>query len=469
MPRSDRTRSTRSQPGSARATLEPLECRRLCAAGDLDPSFSGDGAAVVSVAGTGFLINDMAVQADGKVVLAGKRGANPAVARLNADGTVDATFAQGGVFEFTSAYSPTIGDARSVAIQDDGKIVVAGADGERNDFAVARFLPNGSRDFTFASYGILSTDVRGETSRAADVTVQRDGKVVVVGQSWESDFLGLTADVDFVVVRYNADGSRDTTFDQDGIVIVGFGGEEEANAVAVDYNGTPETNPYYGTILVAGGGVVGSGSKFLAARLMPAGHLDTRFGGTGKFSAAFAGYADPVGVVPQPGGRFVLGGAVGPSGSQDFAMVRFTPGGAPDTTFGAAGTGRVQTTFGGNDWVVAFAPGDEGSLLAGNASQNGLAAARYTPDGLPDTRFGGDGVVKTDFGISFGSHPAVAVAAAPGNRILVAGWMGRVACYEDVPMGVRSPWSQTPVFEARTATATSLLTADDTSVPSVRF
>src|SRR4051812_9713973 len=102
------------------AACQALESRRLLSAGDPDTSFGSFGSASISFPGTPFLVNDVALQADGKLIVAGAKGGNMAVARLNVNGTIDTTFGAGGLYE--SAGRP---DVRCVAVQPDGKIILA--------------------------------------------------------------------------------------------------------------------------------------------------------------------------------------------------------------------------------------------------------------------------------------------------------------------------------------------------------
>jgi uncharacterized delta-60 repeat protein len=415
---------------SAHTSFEPLESRTLMSAGDLDTTFAGDGSALLAFPGSVFVVSDVAVAPDGKVVVSGEKGNHPAVARLNGDGSVDTTFATGGLFEFDSTVTNSLESATALAVQNDGKVVVVG--NHAHDFAVARFTPTGALDTSFASTGIAITAIHEDAS-AAELAIQPDGKIVVVGHDTESEYWGLSEDVDFAVVRYNADGSPDASFNGDGIATFGFGGLDEANCVAIDTFGTPATNPYYGTIVVAGGEEAFDDDYFYVAHLKPDGYLDSRFDGDGELTTNFLDKAHPSAVVCQPGGRTVVAGSVGLYGTRNFTMVRYAADGQLDSSFGTLGTGRVEENLIADEGAVDMVAGDTGSLVVGEVTDGGLLVAGYTRDGVRDTRFGGgDGVTTVDFGNpDAGIFRTGAIAAGPGRQIVVSGGIGRVARVED--------------------------------------
>ena len=154
-----------------------------------------------------------------------------AVARYNRDGSLDTTFDSDG--KVTTDFGTSIADANGVAVQHDGKVVVAGyaAGAPAGEFALVRYNVDGSLDPTFGVDGRVTTDFGTGTELATDVVVQTDGKVVAVGLSQAS------GTDDFAVARYNADGMLDTAFDGDGRVTTDLAGYESAYAVALQANG----------------------------------------------------------------------------------------------------------------------------------------------------------------------------------------------------------------------------------------
>jgi uncharacterized delta-60 repeat protein len=296
-----------------RRFIEELEVRRLLAvAGSLDPSFSDDGLASYKADSTAWTANAVAVQTDGKTVVAGASGHDVTVVRFNVDGTPDTTFGpthNGSVFTH-------VGDpgkdsvANAVAIQQDGKIVVAGSSNLGADAIVLRYNADGTLDKTFDGDGIKTVDF-GLTSLDAAfnaITIQSDGKIVVAGDDFQG--LLLNDDDDFGVARLNTNGSLDSSFDGDGKATVDFGAEEQAYGVAIDYSGTPTTNSRYGGIVLVGqktvyGGNLAINSSFAVARLTKGGGKDNSFDGDGKATTAFPakGYSGGRGVLVQSTAR----------------------------------------------------------------------------------------------------------------------------------------------------------------------
>jgi uncharacterized delta-60 repeat protein len=203
-------------------------------AGELDPTFDGDGRVLTDFGGSEFG-DDIALQADGKIVAVGSTstaGGDFGLARYNPDGSLDPTFDSDGrvVTDFGAGE-----DAFGVAIQADGKIVAAG---ETNtgfvpslDFALARYNPDGSLDPPFDGDGRVVTDFGTAGEGAFGVAIQADSRIVAAGLS------NVLSNENFALARYNPNGSLDPTFDGDGRVVTDFGAEEEASAVAIQADG----------------------------------------------------------------------------------------------------------------------------------------------------------------------------------------------------------------------------------------
>jgi uncharacterized delta-60 repeat protein len=295
--------------------------------------------------------------------------------------------------------------ANAVAIQTDGKLVVVGTtyinnDYTNEDFAVARYNPNGTLDTTFGVGGKIQTDFPGLAAVASSVVIQPDGKIVVAGGAFPLfTFLG-----DFKVVRYNQDGSLDSSFGKGGIVTTSFPGQGSyAFAVALQPDGKIIAA---GTDFVAFDPGESSDTDFALARYNPNGTPDSTFSGDGQVATDFDGFEDDVfSVLIQPDGKIVgVGSANNPATFYDFAAVRYLNNGAIDTTFGVAG--KVRTDFGDQNFDRARSAvlQPDGKIVAAGfaISQNGLvqnfAVARYTSSGVIDTTFSGDGMTQIDFG-----------------------------------------------------------------------
>jgi uncharacterized delta-60 repeat protein len=301
--------------------------------------------------------------------------------------------------------------AHAIAIQPDGKIVVAGesnASGHNDDFALARYLPNGSLDPTFSSDGRVLTDFGGNDLALA-VALQSDGKVVVAG------FSDTGSRRDFALARYLPDGRLDPTFSTDGKVTTDFGGFSDALAVAIQHDGK---------IVVAGDAIASGGLDFALARYLPDGRLDPTFSTDGKVTTDFSGDFDQIHVVAlQHTGEIVVAGESWASGNRNMALARYLPDGRLDPTFST--DGKVTTDFGGGETANTLVLQSDGKMVvAGGSDANrhgDFALARYLPDGRLDPTFSTDGKILTDIG-SGSDDEAGAVALQPDGKIVVAGF-----------------------------------------------
>jgi uncharacterized delta-60 repeat protein len=206
----------------ARLHLQALEPRDVPTAGNLDPTFSGDGLAYVSVAPFEIdTASGVAVQADGKVVLAGTANgytssSAPLLARLNVDGTPDASFSGDGIVTLPGATA--VGGFSQVIQQPDGKLVAVGTASVsgNNRLLLARFNPDGSLDANFAASGVYVGTTPGEIGTT--VTLDANDKIVVAGST-----PGTNYGSQFLFARFNTDGSLDASFHSTGEVVVNLG------------------------------------------------------------------------------------------------------------------------------------------------------------------------------------------------------------------------------------------------------
>lgn len=350
--------------------------------GSLDSTF-GTGGKVTTVFG-GFedTASAVAIQQDGKIVVVGTTDANGsanyqfALARYNSDGELDTTFSSDGMT--TTTLSGTYSSAHAVAVQGDGKIVVAGYDlfePEASGFALARYTTTGSLDSTFGNgRGWVLTDFGGSFGNATSVALQPDGKIVVAGAS------DVGASNDFALARYNTDGSLDTTFgfNGDGLVTTEFFGfQDYGQSVAVDGSGN---------IVVAGQAYGANGIRtFALARYTTDGLLDSTFDADGKVTTDFLGRGSfALAVVVDANNHIVAAGAAQAKRSRDlqFALARYTPDGSLDTSFDT--DGKVTTSFSGAADVASAvaleAPQTGGRIVAAGQTQDkNFALARYLP------------------------------------------------------------------------------------------
>jgi uncharacterized delta-60 repeat protein len=351
----------------------PFNVARYKADGTLDTTFGSNG--IASPFGAGWLggrVHALAIQPDDRIVVAGD---GFAVARLMADGSPDATFGSGGqVLGDIAPPSPVSEIVYGMALQADGRIILAGqADGGSGaTAALVRYNIDGSRDTTFGAGGVVFGPYPGIASAVA---VQPDGRIVIVGGA-------------FQVTRFNADGTLDAGFGSGGQVVVPFGEQgfdSLANAILVQPDGR---------IVVAGGTTL-SRYDFAIARLDPDGNLDKGFGRDGMVTTDFNNGFDAIrALVLQPDGRVVAAGYGGPSNrlneDDHFALARYEPNGALDRSFGKSG--RAMAAIDDpiyDDFARALALQPDGGLVAagnikffcetGGCDKSGYALARFLP------------------------------------------------------------------------------------------
>ncbi|MDA9941056.1 delta-60 repeat domain-containing protein [Luminiphilus sp.] len=338
-------------------------------------------------------------------------GAKPVAA---AAGDLDTTFGTDG--KVTTDFNGLTDEARSVAIQSDGKLVVAGIsiEGSQIDessfwrFALARYNVNGSLDTSFGGGGKVTTAIGGYIDEAYSVAIQSDGKIVGAGTS----LIGLN-DV-FALVRYNTDGTLDNSFDSDGKVTTEHGsGSGYAYSVAIQSDDK----------IVAAGYVADAG--FALVRYNTDGALDNSFGTDGKVYAGFDPARDSVAysVAIQSDGKIVAAGWSENGSNTDFALARYSSDGTLDNSFDS--DGKVTTAIGsGKDIARSVAIQSNGKIVAAGWSENGsntdFALARYSSDGTLDNSFDSDGKVTSAIGS--GKEIARSVAIQSNGNVVAVGW-----------------------------------------------
>jgi uncharacterized delta-60 repeat protein len=302
--------------GVAWADQERFAVARYRANGSPDTDFSGDGrlrtsfGSVVDAAASA-----VAVQQDGKIVVAGAADDEFGLARYNPDGELDPSF--GGEGQVTTGGA--LGGASDLLIQPDGQIVAVGSTRSTpSRFGIARYRPNGTLDPTFGSHGIVTTQFGPTDAGATAVARQANGDIVVAGSS------GLGDDPDFALARYHRDGELDPTFGSGGLVTTQFGdsGQEWAAGVAIQADrrivavGTavPEMSP------------CGAAQELALARYRPNGTLDPAFGTGGLVTTEVDGGSDEGhAVAVQPDGKIVAAGLADGCGNGKFVVVRYLP------------------------------------------------------------------------------------------------------------------------------------------------
>jgi uncharacterized delta-60 repeat protein len=398
------------------------------AAGDLDITFGNDGKVVTDFFGNSDEASGVVVQPDGKIIAVGT-AFNPvtsgdfAVARYNKNGSLDTTFGSGG--KVTTNFSPFgSGDAASdVALQQNGKIVVGGSSTfGTSAFALVRYNGDGSLDSSFGAGGKVTTLFSGPVAAVRGTAIQPDGKIVAVGLVTFN--FNFPPRPDFALARYNTDGSLDLTFGIGGRVTTNFNGlGDVANAVAIEGDGRIVLVGTRQVTLIAP-----ELTQFAIARYNIDGSLDSTFGTGGKVRPFFFGQFDEAHAVASlPTGKIIVAGCASnynlPSGT-DFAMIRLNGDGSVDSNFGS--NGRVVTDFSSEgDIAIGMALQLDGKIVLAGLKEKG----RFGD--LTDfavARYNPDGSLDGSFGGGkvttdfFGfSNEANAVVVQEDGRIVVAG------------------------------------------------
>jgi uncharacterized delta-60 repeat protein len=402
-------------------------------AGTLDPAWGANSSAgagkVVTPIARAANVRAAALQPDGKLVMAGSclnvnSVAEFCVARYNSDGALDVTFGSNGVA--ITAMSTESSVAHAVALQPDGKIILVGdctasIPPQLIMFCVLRYNADGTLDTSFRGTGKVQTSIGNADARARAVALQNDGRIVVAGSCSRQ-----TTNEDFCAVRYNRNGLIDTSFNDTGVVFAAFtDGQfvESAAAIAIQPDGR---------IVLAGSCIDGSSARFCAARYTDKGLLDTSLNGTGKLTAVFAGStgAGATALALQADGKIVLAGNCAVSATaRRFCVARYGASGALDTGFGVGGivfAAPVGTgTFDSANAISLEANGK--MFIAGECSMASPGAffcgLQLTAAGQPDLSFNGTGTftVRFESGGALVSESANAVAIRPDGRIVLAG------------------------------------------------
>ena len=403
---------------------------RFTTSGLVDTNFGSNGLLLANLADAPSQANAVAIQNDGKIVVGGgaeSGGYNPserfALARFNADGSLDLSFGLNGT---VTTIINTNEHIYSLAMKSDGKIIAGGS--SLGMFALARYNPNGSLDNSFGASGTTTTQVGTGSDQVNALEIQSDGKIVAAGSAYDG-----SGNQHFALARYDTNGILDTTFGSAGKVVTAI------STADIAYGAGLQTN---GKMVLAGVSVSVNGSSlaanFAVTRYNTNGTADFSFGSLGRAQGNVgsgtldAGYAMAI----QPDGKIVVAGGAGvgnvpgpASGNQSvnsfLALLRFNTNGTPDTSFG--NNGSVITEVGAySDFATSLVLQPDGKILVAGGSQNGfykMFALRYNSDGTVDGSYGNSGATVVDFG-SITNECAYGLALDSFGRAVVAGDAG---------------------------------------------
>ena len=392
--------------------------------GSLDKSFSSDGKAITDFGFGNDVGNAVVIQKDGKIVVSGfaYNGSNNdfGLARYNTDGSLDKTFGIAHTGKVITDLTLSDDAATCMALQTNGEIIVAGYAtlpiGGKG-FALARYNTNGALDNTFNTNGKVITDFGGNDDEITSVAIQDNGKIVVAGYTNSNSITGY----DYALARYNMNGSLDNTFGNGGKVITNLNisnpGDDFGEGVAIQSNGK---------IVVAGYTEAASGNyNMTVVRYTTSGFLDNNFSGDGKMFINLFGnpvnVARAVAIQPNDGRIIVAGYTNASSNHLNFALLRCNTNGTLDNSFSYNGV--VTTDFGGADIANAVTIQQDGKIIVAGStligSDEDVAWARYSTDGKIDKSFSSNGTIIYNFG---GNDYGKAVALQSNGKIVIAGF-----------------------------------------------
>ena len=405
--------------------------------GSLDLTFGGIGYVTTKLS-----VNDkcyaLAIQNDQKIVAVGCAvGDNIdfATVRYNTNGTVDSSFGTNGRI-ITPVLPFYVDIARAVAIQTNGKILVAGesSSGSISDFSIIRYNLNGTLDSSFGTGGEVTVDLNNTVDMVRSLALQSDGKIIVIGYAFTSTV------PDIGIIRCNSDGSLDNTFGTNGRVITHLGNSSthtQTECVVIQPDGK---------IIVATNPTI-SNCDFTLLRYNSNGSLDSTFGVNGiaytNLANSYTYYSFNVAL--QIDGKIIVSGNFSGNPNYGFCVARFNPDGLLDSLFGTLGL--VMTTFAlpaqgygmtfDNDGKIIIVGGSDGQ-----SPNSGFALARYDTVGTLDSTFGSNGTICMYFGYGH-NDCGRKVAIQNDNKIVVAGTdldpdLGSnfaIARFNSVPLG----------------------------------
>ncbi len=364
---------------------------RLTKEGLPDLGFGMNGQVLIPFTNAAVEVSTSLVLQDGSIVLGGKSNNQPLLIKMNADGSLANNFGANGILSFDNGLSGIV-DLLAV----NGKFIGFAKSGSQ--FCVFKRNENGTEDVSFAQAGFSCLDP-GPQSVLTRLVLQADGKILLTGSA-----LNQSQKQDMFILRLNSDGSQDNSFNQSGSVLLGLGtatSDELATAIRVQKDGK---------IIVAGNFVDSSKTKFIAARILEDGLIDTSFNNTGStiLTINSASTKDDVrDMIIQADAKILICGTNQTSGNgSNIAMMRLKPDGKLDPNFG--GLGKISSKIGtrANGEVVMVQP-DHKIVVTGYANVNNLTrfmAARYNPGIIVSTKESSDR--KNLHGIEVWPNPA---------------------------------------------------------------
>ncbi|RYH73052.1 T9SS type A sorting domain-containing protein [Flavobacteriaceae bacterium 144Ye] len=347
--------------------------------GLIDNSFGTNGIVLLDINGFDDEAISSVLQSDGKIITVGytnNADKDIIVARFNSNGSLDTSYATNGIYTYDSG---TNDSAETLAISPDDKIII-GCE-ISNNYGVIKITNTGINDTTFGSNGIVTTNLGG-VDYIGDIKLQSDGKILITGTSSKNS----TGDGDIydkTLIRYNTDGTLDTSFNSTGIIFTSYesGGNDGGYSIIIQTDGK---------IIVCGSSYIGANDdNFALTRYNNDGSIDSTFGNNGTTITDFGSSLDLCfSSVLQNDGKIILGGYIvnGTTFDFDFGLARYDSNGILDTSFGTNGITITDINNNSKDYGLSLAfHQDDKVLIAGNSRITGgtydFTIARYNIDG----------------------------------------------------------------------------------------
>lgn len=416
----------------------------------LDHAFATDGVAKISFGiGKNWLAGSV-IQPDGKIILAGSLADSSyahsiALARVNPDGVLDEKFGNGGIIITKAGVNSR---STGVAVMPDGRVVVAGwafVEKGKEGITVAVYQADGRLDTHFGNQGFLIFPMEYSAAYVYSLAVQPDGKIIVGGKitirkEYRDQLLVRSVPDDYVfLARLNSNGTFDTTFGKNGVVVTDVGGG--------DVRITTLTLQSDGKFIASGTRQKGASSALILARYNSNGVLDKHFGVDGLVSRTMekGNYKPPTVTVLSDGRIYVVGGY----SQQEEAwllLLRLRDDGASDSTFGVSGTIASRTALWRHSPFIAVTQPDGKILISGlsvrppkpGQSQPpfhfSIGLARFLQNGQVDNSFGLNGVQVVPIGAV--TDTPIFMTIQENGRIVVAGYSDNQSIQQIVLIGL---------------------------------
>jgi uncharacterized delta-60 repeat protein len=392
----------------------------ICQPGTLDSDFDADGIVTTSFGDNYAIACGVAIQDDHKIVVSGALNNNVdydvELVRYNTDGTLDNSFGING--KVTAPVGSLDDYGMCIALLDNMKILVGGfySSPAYLHIFLLKFNSDGSPDTTFGNKGTdtLLTGMSDDIANA--IAIQPDGKILLSGYSSNG------SDNDFLLVRFNPDGSPDSTFGTDGKVITNVGGSND-----VSYSIGLQTD---GKILLGGTAYNGMYDDMAVVRYNTDGSVDSTFNVDGKvFTSIKTSGSSGHSLAVQSDGKIVIAGDYNDNAFHNMAVARYNTNGTLDHTFNQDGKSTITIEGESINYCTGMTVEQDGKIVVTGVSQmtNGsdydICLVRFNSDGSVDSSFGTHGSVIKDINNHSDDTPT-AVIMQPDGRIVVLGYSG---------------------------------------------